>query len=352
MKSLRASALFDRLAERTREARIPQGFTFELTYGCNLRCVQCYNPTHRAYPRELSTAEACAVLAQAAELGVIQATFSGGEPLARPDVFDILREARRLGLLVTLLSNATRITPVVADALEEIGLETLYVSLYGARQQTYERVTAVAGSYDAFRGGLVCLAGRALPTVVRMPVMTDNAHEVEAARALVEQLGLKFQYCLDIMPRTDGALAPLAHRLPPEEKVRVDGMMAGSGPTDSSSLSCSVEEGFLTCACGRNRFAVTPYGEMNLCVAFPIPRFDLRRGSLREGWEVLKHTVDRARPNARYECPSCEFRPYCRQGRSDAWLETGDMSRCLPHFKEFARLEKHADALLDPRRPA
>jgi hypothetical protein len=60
---------------------------------------------------------------------------------------------------------------------------------------------------------------------------------------------------------------------------------------------------------------------------------------VREGWEVLKRTVDEAKSNDRYECPTCAVRPRCRQGRSDAWLETGDMSVCLPHYKEFALLE-------------
>jgi radical SAM protein with 4Fe4S-binding SPASM domain len=111
-----------------------------------------------------------------------------------------------------------------------------------------------------------------------------------------------------------------------------------------------VDDRFIECACGQTRFAVTPYGEMNLCVAFPIPRYNLRTGTVREGWDLLKRTVDEAQPNKRYECPTCEVRPFCAQGRSDAWLETGDMSRCLPHFKEWASLEKQSDALLDPRR--
>ena len=90
---------------------------------------------------------------------------------------------------------------------------------------------------------------------------------------------------------------------------------------------------------------------MNLCTAFPIPRYDLTNGTVKEGWEILKQTVDQAHPNQRYECPTCEVRPYCRQGRNDAWLETGDMSSCLPHYKEWAELEHHTHALLDPRRP-
>jgi radical SAM protein with 4Fe4S-binding SPASM domain len=179
-----------------------------------------------------------------------------------------------------------------------------------------------------------------------------NHQEVEACRHLAESLGCKFQYCFDLFPTVLGGLAPLQYRLSPEIKIAIDRHMLsgwGSAPVEGG---CPSNGSFIDCACGQSRFAITPYGEMNLCTAFPIPRYDLRTGTVREGWEVLKQTVDQARPSHRDECPSCEVRSYCRQGRSDAWLETGDMSSCLPHFKEWAQLERRTHALLDPRRPA
>ncbi len=351
MKTLRGDQLWDQLSARSRDRRTPEDFTFELTYACNLRCVHCYNPTHRALPHELSTAEAFAILRQAADMGVVKVTFSGGEPLVRPDAFDIFHEARRLGFVVILLSNATQFTATVADALEEIDCDTIGVSIYGATQETYERVTGVPGSYPPFVRGLEHAASRRLPVVVRMPVMTENAHEIHEARALAERLGLKFQYCLDITPRTDGDVSPLAHRLSPKQKIEINNAFVGHTTVSKANAACSKTDDLISCACGRNRFAVTPYGEMNLCVAFPMPKYDLRNGTLQDGWEVLKQTVDHAQPSEQYECPGCDLRLHCKQGPSDAWLETGDMSRCLPHFKEFARLERHVHELLDPRQP-
>lgn len=352
MKTVRGDRFLDQISARSRERRTPEGFTFELTYGCNLRCVHCYNPTHRALPRELPTTAVFAILQQAADMGVVTVTFSGGEPLVRPDAFEIFHEARRLGFLVSLLSNATQLTATVADALEEIEFETIGVSIYGATKETYERVTGVSGSYESFACGLRHAASRRLPVVVRMPLMTDNAHELHEAKALVERLGLKFQYCLDIMPRTDGDLAPLAHRLSPKQKVEINNTLVGHSSISKADASCAENNAFISCACGRTRFAVTPYGEMNLCVAFPTPKYDLRNGTVRDGWDVLKRTVDHAQPNSQYECSRCDVRRHCKQGPSDAWLETGDMSPCLPHFKEFARLEKQVHELLDPRQPA
>lgn len=341
--SFRAALMANATAKRH-----PDTVTFELTYGCNLRCVHCFNPTHRALPHELNTHEVCGVLDQLAAFGVMTVTFSGGEPSVRPDIAAILRHARRQGLLVQLLSNATRVTPSFAALLREIGPEQVCISIYGATAAGYERMTGVIGSYAAFREGLVRLASTDAPVVVRMPVTSLNSHEVEACRTIAGDHGFQFQYCLDITPTVTGDLTPLQYRLPPAEKIRIDDLMLDARSTLPNESICA-PSAFIDCACGKTRFAITPYGEMNLCTAFPIPRYSLRGGTVAEGWEILKRTVDEARPTARDECPSCPVRPHCRQGRVDAYLETGDMSVCLPHFKDWADRESRADALLDPR---
>jgi radical SAM protein with 4Fe4S-binding SPASM domain len=351
MKKLDAGTFSGVLSAKAAATRRPDGATVELTYGCNLRCVHCYNPTHRALPQELSTSEMCSLLNQIADLGVLTVTFTGGEPSVRPDIGDILRHARRQGLLIQVMTNATRMTTSFTHLLHAVGVSQINVSIYGATEAVYERMTGVPGSYRQFRQGLTDLAAVRLPVIVRMPVTTINYHEIQACRQLVESLHMKFQYCLEIMTTSTGDRTPLQYRLSPEEKVRIDQEMLPHQWAPASEESCSSNQPFLECACGHSRFAITPYGEMNLCTAFPIPRYDLRTGTVKEGWEVLKQTVDQARPSHRYECPTCEARPHCHLGRSDAWLETGDMSSCLPHYKEWAELEQRTYALLDPRRP-
>lgn len=350
MKKLDANEFLGSLSATAAASRQPEGVTFELTYGCNLRCVHCYNPTHRALPHELTTSEICSLLNQIVDLGVLTVTFSGGEPSVRPDIGDILRHARRQGLMIQLMTNATRITTSFIDLLREVWVSQVNVSIYGATETVYERMTAVPGSYRQFRQGLADLAAAKLPVIVRMPVATINCDEIQSCRQLVESLHLKFQYCLEIMTTSTGDRTPLHYRLAPEEKILIDQEMRPHQWTPASEESCSGNQAFLECACGQSRFAITPYGEMNLCTAFPIPRYDLRTGTVKEGWEILKQTIDQAHPSHRYECPTCEVRPHCRLGRSDAWLETGDMSSCLPHYKEWAELEQRTHALLDPRR--
>lgn len=351
MKRLDAESYFSSITSKALQTRRPEGVTFELTYGCNLRCVHCYNPTHRVLPHELSTSEICALLKQIADLGVLTVTFTGGEPSLRPDIAEILRHARRQGLMIHLMTNATRVTASFTDLLREVGARQIDVSIYGATEPVYERMTGVAGSYRQFRLGLLNLAAARLPVVVQMPVTTINRKEIRDCRQLAESLQMKFQYCLEIMTGTTGDRTPLQYRLPPDEKVLIDQEMLSLYGTPMAEPSCAADQPFIECACGQSRFAITPYGEMNLCTAFPIPRYDLRAGTVKEGWEMLKQTVDQAQPSHRYECPTCEVRSHCRQGRSDAWLETEDMSSCLPHYKDWAQLEHRTYALLDPRRP-
>jgi radical SAM protein with 4Fe4S-binding SPASM domain len=351
VKSRLLEQVVDQHAVRAAADRRPESVMFELTYACNLRCVHCSNPTHRALPSELATAEVCDIVRQIAEMGVLTVAFTGGEPTVRPDLPDILRYAQRQGLLLQLLTNATHLTPQFLDFLEGLPLTALNVSIYGASAATYEAMTAQPGSFTRFCHGLDLLASRTLPVTLRMPVTTVNMEEITACRSFAESRGMKFQYSLDITPRTDGNVDPLAYRLDGARKAAVDLMMLGDGLAFRSPDTCQPDQLFIACACGRSRFAVTPYGEMNLCVGFPIPRYNLRTGTVREGWNVLKQAVDEAIPNRHHECPACEVRRFCRQGRADAWLETGDMSRCLPHFKQWAQELEATHALLDPRRP-
>jgi radical SAM protein with 4Fe4S-binding SPASM domain len=350
MKSFSAEALDNRLLVKAAEARLPHTVMFEVTYGCNLRCRHCCNPTHKAYATELTTDEVCVIMQQLADMGVLTLCFTGGELFTRPDIFCILEEAHRLGFLMELISNATRLTSGIAKRLAELPFRSLCFSIYGATESIYEQVTGQSGSYRLFLKGLECAAAFNLPVAaVRMPVMTINAHEVEQAKTLVERFGFKFQYCLEIFPRTDGNREPLALRLSPEQKTTIGARLSAHSTEMVTDSACSATDRFIDCACGQNRFAITPYGEMNLCTAFPIPRYDLRTGSVRAGWEVLKATVDDAQRNRHDDCPTCGVRPACQQKRNHAWLESGDMNACVPHYKQWAQLETSALVTIDRR---
>lgn len=340
MDKLAENPFLRSLAEKLTAQSLPCMAILELTYGCNFRCVHCLNPTHKVLPHELRTEEWFRMLDEISDLGVFYLNVTGGELFTRPDVMEILARAKNLGFLIGINSNASRITLELAHQLEALPVSSVGLSLYGATREVYERMTAVPGSYDAFQSGIKAIAQTKIPVELRMPVTTLNYGEIVEAKKMAKDFGFDFLYSFDIEPGQDGRLGPLAYRLSGEEKVR---LMSEIDPGELTTQEevLNPPDDFQDCTCGRGeQFAVSPYGEMNFCVSFPHPKFDLKKGNVREGWEVLKEARKNLGPNQNYECPSCEFRPFCRQGRNDAWLETGDASRCLPHFKDWARREK------------
>jgi pyrroloquinoline quinone biosynthesis protein E len=111
----------------------PRPFTLiaELTYRCPLTCAYCYNPIELAAAgNELTTDEWACALAQAEALGVVQVHFTGGEPLLRPDLEELVEQADRLGLYPSLITSGTRLERERVQALADAGLMHLQLALH------------------------------------------------------------------------------------------------------------------------------------------------------------------------------------------------------------------------------
>ncbi len=352
IQSMQKAEFFTRLENRAFEKRIPVRATIELTYGCNMRCVHCYNPTHKA-KGELSTQDFYRIIDQLAQKGCFVITFTGGELFTRRDAFAIFNYAKQKGIAIVLLTNATLITPERADRIQALQPWRVDISIYGATPETYERVTGIPRSFGRFLEGVGRLRERKVPLLIKMPAMTLNQHEVQQAKALVEGWGIRFIYSSEITPRQDGSLEPLRYRMTPQDVIQLDQEILGEWQgVGEEEEKCQAGEGLFRCGCGKSSVAVTPYGEMNLCINFPVPRYDLRTGSVSEGWKTLVEYINSVEPSQAYECPSCSVQDYCRQGPRDAWLEKGDFSPCLPYFKELASIEKQTYETSDSKQYA
>src|SRR5204863_3585994 len=112
----------------------PLALLAELTYRCPLQCPYCSNPLQlRRYSAELDTATWQRVLGEAAALGVVQVHFSGGEPLVRRDLPDLVQEACQVGLYTHLSTGATLADATALQRLRTAGLDALQISLQDAR---------------------------------------------------------------------------------------------------------------------------------------------------------------------------------------------------------------------------
>src|SRR6202165_3486869 len=107
----------------------PLALIAELTHRCPLHCVYCSNPLAlKSRADELSTEVWSRVFREAAEAGVLQVDFTGGKPLARPDVVDLVRAARQAGLYVSLITSGLPLDQARLDALVPAGLDHMHMS--------------------------------------------------------------------------------------------------------------------------------------------------------------------------------------------------------------------------------
>ncbi|MDO8526868.1 MAG: radical SAM protein [Deltaproteobacteria bacterium] len=338
--------LDDYLSRQHAKARLypqPVEAMVELTYGCNLLCVHCYNPTHLAR-NELSTEKIFSILDQMAEMGTLQICFTGGEIFSRKDSLSILDYAKKKGFQIILLTNATLITPAMADRLQEIAPRRIDISLYGATRKTYERVTGVPGSFGKFLSGLGLLKSRGLALRLKSIILTLNLKEVEAMRRFSKKWGISFEYQTDVNPRVNGDRAPLAFRISPLEEARLWHRYVMT-PTLKKGLtedvSCRTDhEGPFDCHCGKSKYVITPYGQMNLCIFNYFPKRNVLDGQVAQSWRDIVDLVKKTKPTKEHVCPVCPVYDFCSRGPGDSWAEMGDVNACVPYHWESATLHK------------
>src|SRR3989441_2214831 len=130
----------------------PLALIAELTHRCPLHCVYCSNPLElQSRTKELTTEVWSRVFKEAAEAGVLQADFTGGEPLARPDIVTLVRAARCAGLYVNLISSGLPLDEANLAALVEAGLAHFQLSSQGAREENANEISGAKSHAQKLR---------------------------------------------------------------------------------------------------------------------------------------------------------------------------------------------------------
>lgn len=172
--------------------RAPPGpvVIWNLVRRCNLTCKHCYSiSADTDFPGELSTDEVYRVMDDLKAFGVPVLILSGGEPLLRPDIFDISRRAKAMGFYVGLSSNGTLIDAGTIDAIAAVGYDYVGISIDGL-EETHDRFRRKEGAFrEALRGVRLCRE-RGLKVGLRFTLTRDNAHDLPALLDLMEIEGV------------------------------------------------------------------------------------------------------------------------------------------------------------------
>jgi 12,18-didecarboxysiroheme deacetylase len=160
------------------------------TRSCNLKCVHCYSQSQNVYYEgELSTEEGKRLIDAIADFGSPVILFSGGEPLMRKDLFELIRHATSRGLRAVISTNGTLITPEVASHLKDFNLSYVGVSLDGT-EKVNDQFRGVVGAYSRAISGIRACQNAGLKVGLRFTISRRNVGEVPAIFRIISEEGI------------------------------------------------------------------------------------------------------------------------------------------------------------------
>ena len=365
----------------------PYVISWNLTYRCNLACEHCYldaggaplvNTENFADRSELDTEECFAVIDDIAAFAPECLTIlTGGEPLLRRDILEIVRRASERGLWVVVGTNGVRITENVARRLGEAGARGLSLSLDALDPDRHDRFRRVRGAWQNTVDGARILNAAGLPFIVQTTAGAHNIGELEAIadfahdRLAAKVWNLYFlvptgrgQFVSDMTPaQYDDVLAALyriqrkydrrmlvnakcaphyiktvlesasGSRERPEGSPGEDSRaqaVGGGVPRvlENAGLSAmrTYSGGAGGCPAGTHYMGIRPNGDVTPCPYLPVFAGSLRRASLADLWTSTElFTSIRRRSSLAGRCGECEMNAQCGGCRARAYGMTGDL---------------------------
>lgn len=283
------------LVERVRSGNHLFSALIELTYRCNLDCAFCYNDLGLR-GRPLTRDQYLRLFAELADMGVMDLTLSGGEPLAHADFFALGAAARELGFVVRVKSNGHALRRHLAERLKaEVDPFQLDISLHGATAAVHDRQTRIPGSFERLQGNLTTMRAVGLRLQLRVPVTAWNEHEAEAMCVLADDLGVQIQFDTQITPRDNGDLAPLrlspsvegVERLRRRAEARRQSGDDENGPTalrPEAEVESQASPARKHCGAGSSSVTIDPVGNVYPCVQWRRPVGNLHDQGIRDIW--------------------------------------------------------------------
>ncbi|MHB1712225.1 MAG: radical SAM protein [Acidimicrobiales bacterium] len=320
-------------------SRAPMTLAWEVTRACPLRCVHCRaDAQHHRDARELSTEEGAILIDQAAAMGTRVFVLTGGDPLARPDIFDLIAHATSTGMYVGFSPSVTgRLRSGALERAVAAGTGTVHLSLDGATPATHDAFRGIGGHFERTRRAIdaACALGARLQ--IATTVSRRNIAELAAIARLLD--GRVDSWTLFFLVMTGRAQAADTLTAAQEEHAlhwlasgefsfTVRTVEAPQFRRVRAQLGLSVAPGVTD---GNGFCFVSHVGGVQPSGFLPVTVGNVRDRPLRHWYR--DHPVFRALrdPSQRGgTCGRCEFLAICGGSRARAWAATGDLLAADP----------------------
>lgn len=174
--------------------------SWNVTNACNMYCAHCYRDAGCKAEDELSTADAKKLLTEIKRAGFQIMIFSGGEPLMRPDILELVKFADSLGLFPVFGTNGTLITPQMARDLKAAGARAMGISLDSLDAAKHDKFRSFPGGWQGAVDGMKNCKAAGLPFQIHTTVMDWNAPELEDMIDFAVEIGARAHHFFFLVP--------------------------------------------------------------------------------------------------------------------------------------------------------
>lgn len=324
---------------------------WEVTRKCNLSCLHCRASAESGpFPDELTTFEGITLLDQIREMGQPVVILTGGEPLLRPDIYDLAKHGDSLGLRMVMAVNGTLLTTEKALKLKESGIQRISISMDGATAESHDYFRQVVGAYQGILNGIEAARAVGLEYQINTTITNHNLKDLPEIQEKVIQLGAVAHHIFMLVPTGRGralnsqsisaedyeqtltwlvgrraknpllikaTCAPHYYRIL-REKARTEGkeVTFKSHGLDAVTRGCLGGIGFCF---------ISHRGQVQPCGYLEMESGNLRKQRFKEIWEsspVFLALRDRAQYQGK--CGQCEYFRVCGGCRARAFEATGN----------------------------
>lgn len=305
--------------------------SWNTTNACNMYCDHCYRDAGCRAEEELNTVEAKEMLDGIARAGFKIMIFSGGEPLLRPDIVELVAYAKSLGLRPVFGTNGTLLTPELARRLKEAGTMGMGISLDSLDEEKHDKFRRYSGAWEGAVRGMRYCREAGLPFQIHTTVMDWNAHELEAITDFAVAEGAVAHHFFFLVP-TGRAVSIEEESLRAEQYEEVLTRIMRKQQTVGIELKPTCAPQFMRiakqmginlrfgrgCLAGTSYCIIGPKGIVQPCAYLNIPLGDVRQTPFDEIWR--SNEVFQTLRTLEYKggCGNCEFKKICGGCRARA----------------------------------
>lgn len=321
--------------------KIPLAGSFELTPRCTLDCKMCY--IHRrssdksAIAQEKDTVFWIDLATKARDAGMLILLLTGGEPLLRSDFNEIYTECKKLGLLISVNTNATLLDDEKIRLFTEYPPQKISITLYGSSAETYGRLCGNASAYQKVTDSIRKLKDAGINVKLNYSITPDNVDDIPAVTAFAKELNVPVKAASYMFSPTrtcgetfrltpeDAAKAKLEwqrNMFGDEELKRL--LIKAESLPEPNDISCSQR---INCRAGLSTFWVTWKGEMTPCGMMNGPNVLIK--DFGDAWKKIRE--EREKIFLPKECSNCPLRQKCDMCAAVSMAECGRSDSVPPY---------------------